>query len=46
MYDPIFGDLFDFNGDGSLDALEAGAELAFLQELTKEENEEDECSEE
>ena len=29
----VFGDLFDFNGDGKLDALEQGAELGFLMEI-------------
>ena len=37
----IFGDLFDFNGDGNLDCFEQGLEFMLLDELLKE-NEEDE----
>ena len=37
----IFGKVFDFNGDGNLNAAEQAAEFAFLEELTKEESEED-----
>ena len=34
----IFGDMFDFNNDGNLDAFEQGMEFMFLDQLTKEEN--------
>ena len=37
MSDCIFGDMFDFNNDGNLDALEQGLEFMFLDQLTKEE---------
>jgi len=36
----IFGELFDFNNDGKLDLFERASELAFLEELMKEEKEE------
>jgi len=29
----IFGNLFDFNGDGNLDALEQGAEFGFFMQM-------------
>ena len=29
----IFGNLFDFNRDGKLDALEQGAELGFIMQM-------------
>ena len=35
----IFGELFDFNDDGKLDLFERASELAFLEELMKEEKE-------
>lgn len=38
MTNGIFGDMFDFNNDGSLDAFEQGMEFMFLDELTKEES--------
>ena len=40
----IFGNLFDFNGDGELDTFEQAAELGFLAEMMKEDcdNEEEE----
>ena len=38
----IFGNLFDFNGDGELDALEKAAELGLLMELIESEEDEDE----
>lgn len=38
MFDSIFGDLFDFNNDGEIDAFERGAEFAFLNELMEDEN--------
>lgn len=31
----IFGGLFDFNGDGKMDVFERAAEIAFLNEITK-----------
>ena len=37
----ILGDMFDFNRDGRLDAFEQAAELSFLTEMTKEEEEPD-----
>ena len=37
MANGIFGDRFDFNNDGNLDALEQGMEFMFLEQLTKEE---------
>ena len=37
MFDSIFGNFFDFNNDGKLDAFERGAEFVFLEELMKEE---------
>lgn len=38
MTNGIFGDVFDFNSDGNLDALEQGLEFMFLDEITKEES--------
>ena len=38
MFDSIFGNFFDFNNDGKLDAFERGAEFAFLNELMEDEN--------
>lgn len=38
MTNGIFGDMFDFDNDGNLDALEQGTEFMFLDELTKEES--------
>jgi hypothetical protein len=38
MSNGIFGDLFDFNNDGNLDALEQGMEFMFLDQLTKAES--------
>jgi hypothetical protein len=38
MTNSIFGDMFDFNNDGCLDALEQGLEFMFINELTKEES--------
>lgn len=37
MANGIFGDMFDFNKDGNLDAFEQGLEFMFLEQLTKEE---------
>ena len=45
----LFGDLFDFNGDGKLDALESAVEFnAFMNLLDseEEENSEDDTDEE
>ena len=36
MANGIFGNMFDFNNDGNLDALEQGLEFMFLDQLTKE----------
>ena len=33
----IFGNLFDFNGDGELDAFEKAAELGALMQMIEEE---------
>ena len=38
----IFGDMFDFNRSGELDAFERAAEFQFLDEMTKDDYEEDE----
>ena len=38
MTNGIFGDLFDLNGDGSLDALEQGLEFMLLNELSSEDD--------
>ena len=38
MSDGIFCDMFDFNNDGNLDALEQGLEFMFLDQITKEES--------
>ena len=38
MKNGIFGDMFDFNSDGSLDAFEQGLEFMFIDEITKEES--------
>ena len=38
MTNGIFGDMFDVNNDGNLDVFEQGLEFMFLDELTKEEN--------
>ena len=37
MANGIFGDIFDFNNDGNLDAFEQGLEFMFLEQLIKEE---------
>ena len=34
----VFGDMFDFNNDGNLDALEQGLEFMFIDEITKDES--------
>ena len=38
MTNDIFGDMFDLNNDGNLDAFEQSLEFMFLDELTKEES--------
>ena len=38
MTNGIFGDMFDFNNDGNLDAFEQGLKFMFINELTKEES--------
>lgn len=38
MTNGIFDDVFDFNNDGNLNAFEQGLEFMFLDELTKEES--------
>ena len=38
MANGIFGNMFDFNNDGKLDALEQGLEFMFLDQLIKEES--------
>ena len=38
MVNGIFGDMFDFNNDGNLDAFEQGLEFMILDELTKDES--------
>lgn len=38
MTSGIFGDMFDFNNDGNLDAFEQGLEFMFLDKLIKDES--------
>ena len=38
MKKSIFGDLFDFDGDGEVDEAEQTAELLYLEDLGNEEN--------
>lgn len=38
----LFGDMFDFNGDGQLDAFEQATEFLFFQEMIKDKDDEDE----
>ena len=45
MSNGILGGLFDFNGDGNLDAFEQGLEYMFLDEMSKKSNDEDETEE-
>ena len=33
----IFGDIFDFDGDGKLDCIEQAAELAFIANIIEDE---------
>ena len=42
MMNGIFGDVFDFNNDGSLDAFEQGLEFMFLNELMNDDADDDE----
>ena len=37
MFDGIFGDIFDFDGDGRLDIIEQAAELAFIADIIEDE---------
>ena len=39
MTNGIFGDMFDLNNDGNLDAFEQGLEFMFIDELIKSESE-------
>lgn len=41
MFDGIFGDIFDFDGDGKLDIIEQAAELAFVETVIEEETDDD-----
>ena len=41
MSNGIFGDLFDFNDDGNLDCFEQSLEFMLLDELLKEDEEDD-----
>lgn len=41
MFDGIFGDMFDFNGDGKLDDIEQAAELGFIIEASRDDESED-----
>ena len=41
MSNGIFGDLFDFNGDGNLDCFEQGLEFMLLNDLTNKDDEDD-----
>ena len=45
MFDGIFGDIFDFDGDGRLDILEQAAELAFIADIIEDEETDDEDDE-
>ena len=38
----LFGNLFDFNGDGHTDAFEAAMGFILMEELSKDEEDEDE----
>lgn len=40
----IFGDLFDFDGDGKLDCVEQAAELIMLEEMMKDADPNDDFS--
>jgi len=38
LFGGIFGDMFDFNGDGDLDAFEQAAEFGLVMEMMDEED--------
>ncbi len=42
----IFGELFDFNGDGKMDTFEKAAEFSILMHILEEENSSDDGSDE
>ncbi len=42
----FFGDLFDFNGDGKLDAMERAADFGMFAEMMEEDEQEDADDEE
>ena len=42
MFDGIFGDIFDYDGDGRLDIIEQAAELAFIADIIEDEETDDE----
>lgn len=44
MSSGIFGDLFDLNNDGNMDMFESGLEFMVLDELTKEDSDSDDES--
>ena len=41
----IFGDIFDFDGDGRLDIIEQAAEFAFIADIIEDEETDDEDDE-
>ena len=41
----IFGDIFDFDGDGRLDIIEQAAELEFIADIIEDEETDDEDDE-
>ena len=41
----IFGDIFDFDGDGKLDIIEQAAELEFIADIIEDEETDDEDDE-
>lgn len=41
MLDGIFGDIFDFDGEGKLDLIEQAAELAFIANIIEDEETDD-----
>ena len=45
MFDGIFGDIFDFDGDGRLDIIEQAAELAFIADIIEDKETDDEDDE-
>ena len=42
MSNGIFGDLFDFNGNGNIDCFEQGLEFMLLNQLLTEDEDDDE----